>query len=52
MEKVIIGSDEGKYFQVGAQAEKEELLVFLRDNLDVFAYSTYESRFEFHMPSS
>ena len=37
LEKVIIGSDEDKYFQVGTQlppAEKEELLVFLRKNVD------------------
>lgn len=43
MEKVIIGSDKDKYFQVGAQVEKEELLVFLRDNMNVFAYNTYEA---------
>lgn len=39
LEKVIIGSDEGKYFQVGTQlalTKKEELLVFLRRNIDVF----------------
>ena len=43
LEKVIIGSDEDKYFQVGTQlppAEKEELLVFLRKNVDIFAWST------------
>lgn len=43
MEKVIIGSDKDKYFQVGAQVEKGELLVFLRDNMNVFAYNTYEA---------
>ena len=34
LEKVIIGDDKGKFFQVG---EKEELIGFLRRNIDVFA---------------
>ena len=37
--------DDDKYFQVGTQlppAEKEELLVFLRKNIDVFVWSAYE----------
>ena len=40
LEKVIIGDDEGKFFQVGVQLppqEKEELIGFLRRNIDVFA---------------
>ena len=46
LEKVIIGDDEGKFFQVGVQLppqEKEELIVFLRRNIDVFAWSAYEA---------
>lgn len=44
LEKVIIGSDEDKFFQVGTQlslAKKEELLVLLKSNLDVFTWSAY-----------
>ena len=40
LEKVIIGDDPEKFFQVGAQLlpqEKEELVEFLRRNVDVFA---------------
>ena len=46
LEKVIIGYDEGQYFQVGVQLppqEKEELIGFLRRNIDVFAWSAYET---------
>ena len=46
LEKVIIGDDEGKFFQVGVQLppqEKEELIGFLRRNIDVFAWSAYEA---------
>ena len=46
LEKVIIGDDNEKFFQVGAQLppqEKEELIVFLRENIDVFAWSAYEA---------
>ena len=45
MKKVIIGNDPEKFFQVGAQLslqEKEELIEFLRRNIDVFAWSAYE----------
>lgn len=45
-EKVIIGIGEDKYFQVGTQlplAKKEELLGFLRKNIDIFACSAYEA---------
>ena len=41
LEKVVIGDDPEKFFQVGAQLppqEKEELLEFLKRNLDVFAW--------------
>jgi len=40
LEKVVISDDKEKFLQVGAQLpvqEKEELMVFLRKNIDVFA---------------
>ena len=40
LEKVVIGDDLEKFFQVGAQLppeEKEKLVEFLRRNVDVFA---------------
>ena len=40
LEKIIVGDDPEKFFQVGSQLppqEKEELMGFLRKNLDVFA---------------
>jgi len=46
LEKVIIDTDTEKYFQLGVQLppqEREELLAFLRKNVDVFAWSTYEA---------
>ena len=46
LEKIIIDNDEGKFFQVGVQLpprEKEELVVFLRKNVDVFVWSAYET---------
>ena len=45
LEKIIIDNDE-KFFQVGVQLpprEKEELLAFLRKNIDIFAWSAYEA---------
>ena len=45
LEKIIIDNDE-KFFQVGVQLspqEKEELVVFLRKNVDVFAWNAYEA---------
>ena len=42
--KVIIGDDPEKFFQVGSQLpqlEKEELVEFLKRNIDVFAWSAY-----------
>ena len=42
----MIGQDEDRYFQVGAQLppmEKVELVEFLRNNMDVFAWSTYDA---------
>ena len=46
LEKVIIGDDSKKIFQVRAQLspqEKEELVEFLRRNVDVFAWDAYEA---------
>ena len=46
LERVIISDDKEKFFQVRAQLtpqEKEELMVFLRKNIDVFAQSAYEA---------
>ena len=46
LEKVVIGDDPEKFFQVGAQLppqEREELIEFLRKNVDVFAWNAYEA---------
>ena len=46
LRKVIIGSDEKKFFQVGDQLppqKKEVLIEFLMRNVDVFAWSAYEN---------
>ena len=46
LEKVIVGDDPKKFFQVGAQLplqENEQLVEFLRENVDVFTWSTYEA---------
>ena len=46
LDKVVIGDDEEKFFQVGVQLpprEREELIDFLRKNIDVFAWSAYEA---------
>ena len=46
LERVIISDDKEKFFQVRPQLtpqEKEELMVFLRKNIDVFAWSAYEA---------
>ena len=46
LEKVIIGNDQEKFFHVGSQLppqEREELIGFLRRNVDVFAWSAYEA---------
>ena len=43
---MVLGSDEDRYFQVGAQlppAEREELVSFLKENIDVFAWNAYEA---------
>ena len=44
--KIVIDDDKEKFFQVGMQLppwEKEELIVFLKKNVDVFAWSAYEA---------
>ena len=44
--KVIIGDDLEKFFQLGSQLphqEREELLEFLKQNIDVFAWNVYEA---------
>ena len=46
LEKIVVGDDLEKFFQVGAQLppqEKEELVKFLKRNIDVFAWSAYEA---------
>ena len=44
--KITIGDDSEKFFQVGfqlPQQEREELIEFLKQNIDVFAWNTYEA---------
>ena len=46
LEKVVIGDDPERFFQVGAQIpllEKEQLVDLLRRNVDVFAWDAYET---------
>ena len=46
MERVIIDNDPKKFFQVGAQMpphEKQVLIEFLRDNVNVFAWVACEA---------
>ena len=46
MEKVLVGSDPKRFFQVGSELspqEKETLIDFLRQNVDVFAWGAYET---------
>ena len=46
LDKVIIGDDLERFFQVGARLplqEKEELVELLRRNVDVFAWDAYET---------
>ena len=45
-EEIVINGDPKKFFQVEAQLpprEKEELIAFLRKNVDVFAWNAYEA---------
>ena len=44
--KITIGDDSEKFFQVGSQLphkEREELVEFLKRNIDVFAWNTYKA---------
>ncbi|XP_023923524.2 uncharacterized protein LOC112034932 [Quercus suber] len=44
--KVTIGDNPEKFFQVGSElplSEREELVEFLKKNIDVFAWDTYEA---------
>ena len=46
LEKVVINDDKEKVFQTRAllpPQEKEELILFLRRNINVFAWSAYEA---------
>ena len=43
---VVIGDDPKKFFQIGSQLphqEREELIEFLKRNIDVFAWNAYEA---------
>ena len=46
LERVSVGVDPERFFQVGSELppqEKEELMAFLRENEDVFAWDAYEA---------
>ena len=46
LEKFAVSDNPEKFFQVGAQLspqEKEELVEFLKRNVDVFAWNAYEA---------
>ena len=46
LEKVVIGDDSEKFFQIGAQLppqEKEELVEFLKRNIDMFAWDACDA---------
>ena len=46
LEKILVGSDPKRFFQVGSELppqEKEMLIDFLRQNVDVFAWDAYEA---------
>ena len=46
LDKVVIGDDPERFFQVRAQLpfeEKEELVELLRRNVDVFAWDAYKA---------
>ena len=45
--KVTIGDDLEKFFKIGSQLphqEKEELIEFLKRNIDVFAWNAYKAQ--------
>ena len=46
MERVVIGNDAEKFFQIGAKLppqKKEELVEFLKRNTDVFSWDAYDT---------
>ena len=46
LEKVVIGGDSEKFFQIGAQLppqENEQLIEFLKRNIDVFAWDACDA---------
>ena len=46
LEKIVVDDNLEKFFQVGAQLppqEKEELIEFLKGNIDVFAWNAYKA---------
>ena len=46
LEKVVVGDDPEKFFQIGAQMpllERKQLVDLLRRNVDVFAWDAYEA---------
>ena len=46
LEKIVIGKNNVKFFQAGVQLphwKKEEPIDFLKKNIDVFAWNTYEA---------
>ena len=46
IERVVIGGDPERFFQIGAQIpllENEQLVNLLRRNMDVFAWDAYEA---------
>ena len=46
LEKIVVGDNSKKLFQVRTQLplrEKEELIVFLKKNIDMFTWSAYEA---------
>ena len=46
LEKVVVGDDPKRFFSVEAQLpllEREQLVEFLRKNVDVFAWNAYEA---------
>ena len=46
LEKIVVDDDSENFFQVETQLlpqEKEKLIVFLRRNIDMFAWSAYKA---------
>ena len=45
LEKVVIGDDPERFFQIGAQIplQEEQLVELLRRNIDIFAWDAYEA---------